>query len=195
MVFVAIFGLLGTLHLLSFVPPAETPALSVTLSSIDLSQLELFAGVLTQSIGSPTVIGLIGTLGAGKTTLVQAMARSWGIDAAEVTSPTFTLLQTHRVSQSSSNIERIHHLDAYRVADLDEWLELGVEELMEEPGSVTIIEWADRVWGTLPPDAIRIELSLSDQADCRDIHLSGGKKGNPNVIDRIAHSFRASISR
>jgi tRNA threonylcarbamoyladenosine biosynthesis protein TsaE len=169
----------------------------VTLSSIDLSKLQAFAESLTNSVTSPAVIGLVGTLGAGKTTLVQAMAKNWGIDSSEVTSPTFTLLQTHQVPDSRSNVRRIHHLDAYRVADTDEWFELGVDELMEQTGSVTIIEWADRVWESLPSDTIRIELRLSEQEDCREIILSGGSpspEGTSRVIEKIVHTFRASAS-
>jgi tRNA threonylcarbamoyladenosine biosynthesis protein TsaE len=169
----------------------------VTLSAIDLSKLQAFAESLTSAITSPAVIGLVGTLGAGKTTLVQAIAKKWGIDSAEVTSPTFTLLQTHQVTASRSNVQRIHHLDAYRVADTDEWFELGVDEMMEQAGSVTIIEWADRVWESLPADTIRIELRLCEKEDCREIILSGGSKsfeGTSSVIEKIAHTFRASAS-
>ena len=104
------------------------------------------------------VIGLVGTLGAGKTTLVQAIARAAGLDSAEVTSPTFTLLQTHHGKIV------LHHLDAYRLADEDEFLGLGVDELFEDSDAWTLIEWADRVEFVMPRDTLWIKIDIQDDS-------------------------------
>ncbi len=125
-----------------------------TLPGLDLASIDPLAAAMVARLPRQLVIGLVGTLGAGKTALTQAIARAAGVDAAEVTSPTFTLLQTHRGRLT------LHHLDAYRVADEDEFIELGVEELFEEPESWTIVEWADRVENVMPPDTLWLKLTI-----------------------------------
>jgi tRNA threonylcarbamoyladenosine biosynthesis protein TsaE len=146
----------------------EKEPTSWIVDSVDLPALQELAESLVRTMPKRLVLGLIGTLGAGKTTLVQAIARAAEIDASEVTSPTFTLLQTHRGSFT------LNHLDAYRVADEDEFLELGVEELFDDASDQptaawTVVEWADRFADCLPANTLwiridleSVELSVSD---------------------------------
>ena len=93
------------------------------------------------------VIALTGPLGAGKTRLVQAVAVASGVDRREVVSPTFVLVHEYHGSRP------IYHLDAYRLRDDDEFLELGADEYFGPPNLV-FIEWADRVRRCLPPERI-----------------------------------------
>ena len=135
------------------------------IENVQRHDLPQFAKALITLMPTSLVVGLVGTLGAGKTTLVQAIAEALEIDAADVTSPTFTLLQSHRtqlrLTGGNDDIPRVlHHLDAYRVADEDEFLELGVDELFEESGAWTVIEWADRVEAVMPPGALWIRIEL-----------------------------------
>ncbi len=129
--------------------------------NLDLPGIDRLARALVSRLPNHLVIGLVGTLGAGKTSLTQAIARAAGIDASDVTSPTFTLLQTHHGKFT------LHHLDAYRVADDDEFLELGVAELFEQP-AWTIVEWADRVEGVMPADTLWLNIEI-DTADTRSV--------------------------
>jgi tRNA threonylcarbamoyladenosine biosynthesis protein TsaE len=101
-------------------------------------------------------IALHGTLGAGKTRLVQALAAGCGVDPTSVTSPTFVLCQIYHGSRT------LYHLDAYRVHDLDEFLELGVDEYFDGPG-VTCIEWADRVAACLPEDRLEVDIAITGE--------------------------------
>ncbi len=101
-----------------------------------------------------TTIALLGTLGAGKTRLVQAIAAASGVPREDVVSPTFVLCQQYAGSRS------INHLDAYRLLDEDEFRELGAEELFASQ-AVTIIEWADRIADALPDDYIQIEIVVT----------------------------------
>ena len=134
-------------------------------TNIDLHELGTLANWMVKSLPQQVTIGITGTLGAGKTPLVQLLSAAAGIDRAGVTSPTFTLLHTHRGSLT------IHHLDAYRVADEDEFLELGVEELFEDK-AWTVIEWADRVETVLPGETLWISLEPLVQSDRRKITFS-----------------------
>ncbi len=94
---------------------------------------------------------------------MQAIARAAGIDSADVTSPTFTLLQSHQGSLT------LHHLDAYRVADEDEFLELGVEELFDDAASWTLVEWADRVRDVMPTETLWVEIKIDDNPSLRSV--------------------------
>jgi tRNA threonylcarbamoyladenosine biosynthesis protein TsaE len=98
------------------------------------------------------VIALVGPLGAGKTQLAKGIAEGLGVRSV-VNSPTFILMNEH-VGRL-----RLFHIDAYRLDDPEEALAAG---LLDERGAegVTVVEWADRLDGWLPPDRIDIELHL-----------------------------------
>ena len=102
--------------------------------------------VLAEVLPPGTVIALIGTLGAGKTRLVQSVAAALGVPRDEVTSPTFVLVNEYLNGQLP-----VYHFDTYRLRDVDEFLELGPEEYFNGAG-LTFIEWADRVSDCLPAD-------------------------------------------
>lgn len=98
-------------------------------------------------------VGLCGTLGSGKTRLVQAVAAAAGVDRRAVISPTFVLVHQYEATPM------IYHIDAYRVGSLDEFLDLGVEEHFESDGWV-FVEWADRVADCLPEPRIEIHIDV-----------------------------------
>ncbi|MEM9186845.1 MAG: tRNA (adenosine(37)-N6)-threonylcarbamoyltransferase complex ATPase subunit type 1 TsaE [Planctomycetota bacterium] len=101
-----------------------------------------------------TVVSLVGTLGAGKTRLVQAVAAALGEPRAEVTSPTFVLVNEYTTARVP-----VYHFDAYRLRDDDEFLALGPDEYFESDG-LTFVEWGDRVSACLPADAVRITIDV-----------------------------------
>jgi tRNA threonylcarbamoyladenosine biosynthesis protein TsaE len=152
-------------------------------ATADLAAVERLADALVNHLPPPLTIGLVGTLGAGKTSFAQAIARAAGIDSTDVTSPTFSLLQSHQ-----GRIQ-IHHLDAYRVADEDEFLELGVSELFADPGAWTLVEWADRVSRELPAETLWIKLSVDDDPRTRTIELSSA---SPIIGARLESAIAAA---
>ncbi len=154
--------------------------------SLDLAGVERLAGSMLRHLPKPLVIGLVGTLGAGKTSLVQAIARAAGIDSADVTSPTFSLLQTHRGSLT------LHHLDAYRLADEDEFLELGVDELFDGSDAWTMIAWADRVRDVMPPETLWMEIRIEQDASLRSVTFTTTDESTAKAVNRIKSSHHAS---
>ncbi len=101
------------------------------------------------------VVLLVGELGAGKTTFVRGLAEGLGLDPGRVSSPTFVLIQEYEREGAPS----LYHVDAYRVRDPCELLEVGLEEYFERPG-ITVIEWGDKVRELVPPGAIEIRFEV-----------------------------------
>ncbi|WP_145204188.1 tRNA (adenosine(37)-N6)-threonylcarbamoyltransferase complex ATPase subunit type 1 TsaE [Thalassoglobus polymorphus] len=121
---------------------------------VDLHSLEetqAFGKQLASVLRLGDVVALIGNLGAGKTHLAQAIAEGFGIDRDDVHSPTFVLIQEYEGSVP------ICHIDAYRLNDIDEFLELGADELLGAD-NICLIEWADRVADVLPGKRIQLEI-------------------------------------
>lgn len=106
-----------------------------------------------KEIKNGTTILLFGDLGAGKTTFVQGFAEGLGIKD-RILSPTFVLQRIHDVD--SENIKRLNHMDLYRIEDPTKIENLGIEELYDDPKSITIIEWADRLLSFKPKNGYRI---------------------------------------
>jgi tRNA threonylcarbamoyladenosine biosynthesis protein TsaE len=115
------------------------------------------------------VIALRGNLGAGKTTFVQGLARGLGV-SARVASPTFVLVNEY----TGASGVRLAHVDTYRlgVAAMDEAEGMGIEELLEDAGTVVAIEWADRVLELLPEDILLVELEYGRGEDQRFIRIN-----------------------
>ncbi len=100
------------------------------------------------------VVGITGDLGAGKTTLTQAMARGMGIEA-DVTSPTFSLVQEY-----PGEIP-MFHFDPYRLDRPEAIEDLGFEEYLQR-GGVVVIEWAELLAAYLPTERLNITLDIED---------------------------------
>jgi len=128
-----------------------------------------FGAELANVLEPGVVLLLHGDLGAGKTTLTQGIARGLGIEQA-VTSPTFTLVAEYRVEPPVSGIERLAHLDLYRLTDAVELDSFGFEEYLAPEAGVTLIEWPERAANLLPPEAMLIEIT-PDGADRRRIAI------------------------
>lgn len=109
---------------------------------------------LAEILPDGTTVALCGTLGSGKTRLVQAIAEAAGVDRREVVSPTFVLIHEYHGRRP------VYHLDAYRIRDPDEFLRLGPDEYFES-GGLVLVEWADRVGDCLPTDRIEIQIEVT----------------------------------
>jgi len=100
------------------------------------------------------VVGLVGELGAGKTTFVQGVARGLGV-RGYVASPTFTLVREYQGRL------RLYHVDLFRIQE-EELEAIGFRELVDAGGAV-VVEWADRAPGQLPRDCLWVRLQGSGE--------------------------------
>lgn len=125
-----------------------------------------------------TLVALEGTLGAGKTRLVQAVAESLGVNAGDVVSPTFVLVQQYEGRRT------LYHVDVYRLKDEDEYLELGIDECLTG-NTIVFIEWAGRVENCLPRERIQISIDVTGE-DTRRFHVTAVGEIYKDVIRALA---------
>jgi tRNA threonylcarbamoyladenosine biosynthesis protein TsaE len=110
-------------------------------------------------INARAVFLLSGDLGAGKTVFAKGLAAGLGVDPADVTSPSFTLINEY------AGRLRLYHIDLYRL-DAGACRELGLEEVFADERAVTVIEWAERL-DEVPAGAIRVEVEYLADAERR----------------------------
>jgi tRNA threonylcarbamoyladenosine biosynthesis protein TsaE len=115
----------------------------------------------------PLIVTIAGDLGAGKTTLVQAICRGYGV-TDDVTSPTFAL-----VHQYSSPRSPVFHLDLYRLKGVDELTNLGWDETMVE-NALVLIEWPERAGDRVPRLHVPISLQHLPHDATRRLLYAGG---------------------
>jgi tRNA threonylcarbamoyladenosine biosynthesis protein TsaE len=124
------------------------------------AETDRLGAALAVALPAGTTVALMGTLGAGKTRLVQGVAAALGVPREAATSPTFVLVNEYRGRRP------IYHFDAYRLRDEDEFIELGPEEYFESNG-LTFVEWADRVADCLPSERIEIRCEAVGETERR----------------------------
>lgn len=124
------------------------------------AETQQFARRFASQLRPGDVVTLDGPLGAGKTRFVQGVAAALGCENAFVNSPTFGLVQIYAGRMP------VVHIDAYRLKDEDEFEELGGRELFD-PQGVTLIEWADRIAGSLPKERWQVRAEHASETSRR----------------------------
>lgn len=112
------------------------------------------------------VIGLIGDLGAGKTTFVKSFTRSLGVKR-RITSPTFLILRRFGVKRGI--YRNVFHIDAYRVGGKERLPDINFAEIIKNKSNIVLVEWADRVKRVLPKDTIWVQFKYGKERNEREI--------------------------
>ena len=99
--------------------------------------LKKFSEQFIQDLAIPTVLGLKGNLGAGKTTLIKNLIQALGVKE-KVTSPTFNIVRTYKIQTLT-----IYHVDLYRLASIHEFYDLDLP--LNEENTLFFIEWSDMI--------------------------------------------------
>ena len=136
---------------------------SQTFESNGEDQTSAIGARLAPQLRPGDVILLYGELGAGKTAFVRGLAEALGVSRADVTSPTFTLIQEYRSPRVT-----LYHVDLYRLTPA-EAEDLGLDELMAT--GVVAVEWPER-WNDRPADATEVRIEHRGE-DRRVITISG----------------------
>ena len=119
---------------------------------------EAFGRRLASRLEPGSVIALSGGLGAGKTCLVKGIAAALGLDET-ITSPTYTIINEYRLKSRPEGCP-LFHIDAYRLNGDEDFASTGAGECFSS-GGITIIEWSERIPGSIPSDAVSIEIEIS----------------------------------
>ena len=124
----------------------------------DVGEFTTFAAAFSRDLRAGDAVALSGPLGAGKTTFVRAVvAALHGCDTAS--SPTFTFRHRYTAPAGNAGVP-IDHLDLYRVENVAELRELGLEDAFADD-SIVLVEWWDRAPGLLPPRRYEIDIQGS----------------------------------
>lgn len=130
------------------------------------AELRAWGEAFGQAARAPLVVTLSGDLGAGKTTLAQAICRGYGV-AEAVTSPTYALVHEYAGARTP-----VYHLDLYRLESPAELLQLGFDEIVAAPALV-LVEWPERAGDRLPASHVPIGLEHAATDPDRRVLLAG----------------------
>ena len=115
--------------------------------------------------GKAMVFGLVGDLGSGKTTFVQAFLRSLGV-RGRITSPTFVFVKGYVLKENKGGYKKAYHIDAYRVQKPKDLLRVGFGEAIHDSRHIVLIEWADQIKKVMPKNTKWIKFE----------HMRGNKR-------------------
>lgn len=156
----------------------EQPQLCLKLD--DEAATRRLGAALGGVLGAGDFVGLIGNLGAGKTTLVQALVGALS-DDEQATSPTYTLLNEYETRPP------VVHVDLYRLQTYDELESIGYWDYAESGYAITCVEWLDRIPEAWPRHGLMVELVRADD------HRRARVWSSPDRRDRV-DALRASFA-
>lgn len=134
--------------------------------ALTLPELEHWGEEFGRAARPPLCVAIRGDLGAGKTTLVRAICRGYGV-TGDVTSPTFALVHEYAAARS-----RVFHLDLYRLERQSDLTNIGWFDILAA-GALVLVEWPERAGTLLPTDCVPIDLEHLDGDPDRRLLLAG----------------------
>lgn len=120
--------------------------------------------IIKKSPKKALVIALKGELGAGKTVFIKGFSDFFKIKES-ILSPTFVIIHKHNIKNKIKNIKfkTLYHIDAYRLKSHRDLEKLKIDDILDNPKNIVMIEWADRVKKVIPKEAIWIKIRHLDK--------------------------------
>jgi len=128
---------------------------SITCNNVQ--ELDRISKVILEQYSDNRVFGIVGKMGAGKTTLIKAMCKELGVTDI-VTSPTFSIINVYKTKTDSI----VYHFDFYRLKNISELMDIGYEDYFYS-GEHCLIEWPEKYEELLPENFVYIEIEVNDQ--------------------------------
>jgi tRNA threonylcarbamoyladenosine biosynthesis protein TsaE len=144
-------------------------------------QTRQFGMSLGRLLRDGDLICLQGDLGAGKTTLVQGVARGWGSPDA-VSSPTFVLVNLYRRPDGG----QLYHLDTYRLDSASEAEQLDLDEMLSQ--GALLIEWPERAGAALPPEHLWVHLAHAGETE-RTMRFAASGARYESLLAELSHAI------
>lgn len=132
-----------------------------------LADIDTAAREFVNLMGDETVFAFYGEMGAGKTTFINALCRVLGVEDDVTNSPSFSIVNEYR---SDTTAELIYHFDLYRIENLEEAFDIGIEDYFDS-GALCLLEWSERVEDILPDDTVKVEITVNDD-DSRQLVIT-----------------------
>jgi len=136
-----------------------------------------FGEHLAKVVGPNQVVCLAGDLGAGKTLLVQGLAKALGVEDM-VNSPTFTILNVYEADFT------IYHFDLYRLDYAEELFDVGFYEYTTTPG-LAIIEWPDKFPNELPEEYLWLDVLVGETSNERIIKVRACGSAYESICEEL----------
>lgn len=128
-----------------------------TIEIATLADLGRAATEFVKVMGDYTVYAFHGEMGAGKTTFINALTHALGVEDDTTNSPSFSLINEYR---SDTTAELMYHFDMYRIENVEEAFDIGVEDYFDS-GALCFIEWPERIEDILPDDTVDVTLVVN----------------------------------
>lgn len=122
-----------------------------------------FGRRLGAALHAGDLVLLFAPFGAGKTHLTKGIAAAFGVDPADVNSPSFVLINEYEADRSHGRVP-IYHVDLYRVETPDELATVGLDDVIAGDG-LAIIEWAERAVDWLPREHLAIMIDHAGETE------------------------------
>ena len=129
-----------------------------TIKIANIEDLPRAASEFVENMGDATVFAFHGDMGAGKTTFINALSKALGVEEDITNSPSFSLVNEYR---SDTTAELIYHFDLYRLENMEEAVEIGIEDYFDS-GAICLIEWPDIVNDLLPRDTVDVYIKENE---------------------------------
>lgn len=155
-----------------------------------------FGERLAEIIRGGDIIALSGDLGAGKSTLARAVISAAlatiGLEAGDIPSPTFTLVQHYPFPDQTDPDRAIWHMDLWRLESADEIWELGFEDAVGR--HACLIEWPEKIAALLPGESLIIRIEPDGMARRLSFHVGANPPASARASSEVEAAWRQRLA-